>query len=203
VFGANWRTRLAYLLIRKQLTAMRERFDPSEYGGAPLLGVSGVSIIAHGSSNPKAIRNAIRAASNEQLVHRVNPEILEILGKIQPDVPVKPAGKGFRALFSKMRSRLNRREKEEARARPDKEKEQRPPDGQHEPAPNVDERSPNDLKIELARYESTHSSSHADGAAAPAHNGVATNDKKHTSGELKSAPDESSPDDDSPDHQKN
>ena len=200
VFGGNWRTRLAYFLIRKQLTAMRERLDPSEYGGAPLLGVSGVSIIAHGSSNPKAIRNAIRAAANEQLVHHVNPEILEILGKIQPDVPVKPAGKGIRGLFSKMRERLHRREREDARPRPDKE--EHPSDGHHEPALNADERSPNDLKIELARYESTHSSSHADGGAAP-HNGVATNDKKHVSGELKSAPDESNPDDDAPDHQKN
>jgi glycerol-3-phosphate acyltransferase PlsX len=37
--------------------------DYSEYGGAPLLGVNGVSIICHGSSSPKAIRNAIRVAA--------------------------------------------------------------------------------------------------------------------------------------------
>ncbi len=37
--------------------------DYSEYGGAPLLGVNGVTIICHGSSPPKAIRNAIRVAS--------------------------------------------------------------------------------------------------------------------------------------------
>ena len=36
--------------------------DYSEYGGAPLLGVNGVSIICHGGSSPKAIRNAIRVA---------------------------------------------------------------------------------------------------------------------------------------------
>src|SRR5271155_3443464 len=118
VFGGKWRTRLGYLLVRKNLTAMRERLDPSEYGGAPLLGVSGVSIIAHGSSNPKAIRNAIRAAANEQLVHHVNAEILEILAKIQPVGPIKqPAGKGIRALFGKMRGRLHRREKEGEAAR--------------------------------------------------------------------------------------
>jgi glycerol-3-phosphate acyltransferase PlsX len=202
LFGANWRTRLAYLLIRKQLTAMRERLDPSEYGGAPLLGVSGVSIIAHGSSNPKAIRNAIRAAANEQLVHRVNPEILEILGKIQPDVPAKPAaGKGIRALFSKMRERLHRREKDDAHPRPDKEA---PPlDGHHEPAPEyAAEQHAEDLKIERARYESTHSSSQADDGATH-HNGVVTNDKKHVSGELKSTADESKPDDDPQGHPKN
>lgn len=37
--------------------------DYSEYGGAPLLGVNGVTVICHGSSPPKAIRNAIRVAS--------------------------------------------------------------------------------------------------------------------------------------------
>ncbi len=210
LFGANWRTRLAYLLIRKHLTAMRERLDPSEYGGAPLLGVSGVSIIAHGSSNPRAIRSAIRAAANEQLVHHVNAEILEILAKIQPVAPVKPAGKGIRALFGKMRERLHRREKEDAHAHPDKEthphpdREAHPADGQHEPPPeHGTERSPDELKIERARYESSHSSSAVDGTPAPAHNGVASGDKKHLSGELKSGTRELKTDDDSPEHSKN
>src|SRR5260370_3676722 len=205
LFGANWRTRLAYLLMRKNLNAMRERLDPSEYGGAPLLGVSGGSIIAHGSSNPKTIRNAIRAAANEHLVNRVNPEILEILGKIQPAGPVKPAGKGFRALFSQMRERLHRRDQEgEVARRHEAHQRIEGPlvDGQHEPAPeNGIERSADELKIERARYQSSHSSSHDAVAAAP-RNGVAAGDKKHTSGELKSAEDESVPDDDSPDHQK-
>jgi glycerol-3-phosphate acyltransferase PlsX len=202
MFGSSTRTRLAYLLMRKNLNAMRERLDPSEYGGAPLLGVSGVSIIAHGSSNPRAIRNAIRAAANEQLVHRVNPEILEILGKIQPDVPIKPQGKGFRALFSKMRERLHRRDREaEAirEARPGADAHQA--DGNREPASEQGtERSADELKIEHAKYESTHSSSHSDTGASP-QNGVATGDKKHTSGELRTA-DESKEGDDSPDRPK-
>ncbi len=77
---------------------MRERLDPSEYGGAPLLGVNGVAIIAHGSSNPRAIKHAIRAAADEALVRQVNAEIVEMLRKI----PVatgptpRPAGKGIR-----------------------------------------------------------------------------------------------------------
>jgi phosphate acyltransferase len=166
VFGGNWRTRLAYLLVRKNLNAMRERLDPSEYGGAPLLGVSGVSIIAHGSSNPKAIRNAIRAAANEQLVHHVNAEILEILAKTQPVGPVKPAaGKGFRALFGKMRERLHRREKEaELAAKRDDsqpahvDEAAAPPT----PAPVIDVHV--DPKIERANYESTHSRSQGTGA---------------------------------------
>jgi glycerol-3-phosphate acyltransferase PlsX len=37
--------------------------DPDEHGGAPLLGVRGVSIIAHGKSSPRAITNAILVAA--------------------------------------------------------------------------------------------------------------------------------------------
>jgi hypothetical protein len=200
VFGGNWRTRLAYLLVRKNLTAMRERLDPSEYGGAPLLGVSGVSIIAHGSSNPKAIRNAIRAAANEQLVHHVNAEILEILAKIQPVGTIKPpAGKGIRALFGKMRERLHRREKEAEAAK--QEESQPAPEAAttHEPPPEHAAENHVDPKIERANYESTHSRARgsgslknearietADVAAAPAStNGTAASaDKSHKSGEL-------------------
>jgi hypothetical protein len=158
VFGANWRTRLGYLLVRKNLTAMRERLDPSEYGGAPLLGVSGVSIIAHGSSNPKAIRSAIRAAANEQLVHHVNAEILEILAKIQPVGPIKPpAGKGIRALFGKMRGRLHRREKEGEAAKHDDAHPAASGTGSlREPSPEHGADHHVDPKIERANYESTH-----------------------------------------------
>src|SRR5258708_22957947 len=59
VFGGNWRTRLAYLLVRKNLTAMRERLDPSEYGGAPLLGVSGVSVNPPGLVEPQTLSNSV------------------------------------------------------------------------------------------------------------------------------------------------
>ena len=41
---------------------MYRRIDYREYGGAPLLGLEGVCVIAHGSSNARAIRNAIRVA---------------------------------------------------------------------------------------------------------------------------------------------
>jgi len=45
-----------------ELESMLRFLDYTEYGGAPLLGVDGVVIICHGSSPPRAIRNAIRAA---------------------------------------------------------------------------------------------------------------------------------------------
>ena len=47
---------------RKEIRAAFRMLDYSQYGGAPLLGVKGVSIICHGSSNPNAIRHAIRVA---------------------------------------------------------------------------------------------------------------------------------------------
>jgi phosphate acyltransferase len=51
------------LLSRKAFNAFKKRLDPSEYGGAPLLGVRGVCIIGHGSSNDLAIMNGIRVTA--------------------------------------------------------------------------------------------------------------------------------------------
>src|SRR5215467_10126293 len=121
LFGGSWAGRLAYLLVRKRLGAMRDRLDPYETGGAPLLGVNGVAIIAHGSSNARAIRNAVRAAADEALVKHVNVEITEILARSQPTDAAKPTGKGFRALFSRMRERLQRHPKEAETAKKDAE----------------------------------------------------------------------------------
>src|SRR3974390_1470472 len=50
------------LLSRQAFNAFRRRLDYTEYGGAPLLGVRGVCIIGHGSSNDNAIYNGIRVA---------------------------------------------------------------------------------------------------------------------------------------------
>ena len=113
VFGSFF-GRLAYLLVRKRLGRIRERLDPAEYGGAPLLGLGGVAVIAHGSSNPRAIRNAIRAAANEALVERVNAEIVETLARHVSAIPARLAGKGFRALLDRMRERLHRHPREAA-----------------------------------------------------------------------------------------
>jgi glycerol-3-phosphate acyltransferase PlsX len=44
------------------LAGSLKHLDYSEYGGAPLLGVRGVSIICHGSSKPKAIKNGVKVA---------------------------------------------------------------------------------------------------------------------------------------------
>ena len=51
------------LLSRTAFNAFKKRLDYSEYGGAPLLGVRGVCIVGHGSSNEKAMMNGIRVAA--------------------------------------------------------------------------------------------------------------------------------------------
>ncbi len=57
-------SKIGYLLSRNAFLRLKKRFDYSEYGGAPLLGVNGPVIISHGRSNAYAIKNAVRAARN-------------------------------------------------------------------------------------------------------------------------------------------
>jgi glycerol-3-phosphate acyltransferase PlsX len=51
------------LLIRQAARRLRERLDPDTYGGAYLLGLRGLAVIAHGNSSRRAIANAIRLAA--------------------------------------------------------------------------------------------------------------------------------------------
>src|SRR6202046_2693007 len=67
-------SQIGYALSKRAFDDFRKRTDSSETGGAPLLGVRGITIIAHGRSNPNAIKNAIRVAS-ELCRARVNDKI--------------------------------------------------------------------------------------------------------------------------------
>jgi glycerol-3-phosphate acyltransferase PlsX len=70
--------RVGSLLTRRALRRFRRRVDYSEYGGAPLLGVGGVTIVGHGRSSAKAVRNAIAMAyrfAAGRFIHRVRDEI--------------------------------------------------------------------------------------------------------------------------------
>lgn len=60
---ANPLRALGAILAKSAFSGLKRRLDYSEYGGAPLLGVNGGCIVCHGSSNAKAIRNAIRVAA--------------------------------------------------------------------------------------------------------------------------------------------
>ena len=63
LFMTNVRTKAAGLLVKPYLSDLKKRMDTSEYGGAPVLGVARPVIKAHGNSDARAIRSAIRVAA--------------------------------------------------------------------------------------------------------------------------------------------
>ena len=67
------------LMAQGGLRAVLSKLDYQEYGGAPLLGVNGVSIIGHGGSTPKAIKNMILRAE-EMVRWSINRKIEEAMG---------------------------------------------------------------------------------------------------------------------------
>lgn len=67
-------SQIGYALSRRAFSEFRKRTDYSEYGGAPLLGVRGITVIGHGRSNPNAVKNAIRVAA-ELCRARINETI--------------------------------------------------------------------------------------------------------------------------------
>jgi glycerol-3-phosphate acyltransferase PlsX len=66
------------VLVSTAFKGLKKKMDYAEYGGAPLLGIDGACIISHGSSTPKAIKNAIRVAA-EFKEQNVNKHIIEEL----------------------------------------------------------------------------------------------------------------------------
>ena len=70
--------RLGGLLIRPRVREIRARVDWREFGGAPLLGIDGVAVVAHGRSDARAIKNAIRVtreAIDNHLVGKIRAEV--------------------------------------------------------------------------------------------------------------------------------
>ena len=62
--SSNLQAKLGAFLSQQSFKRLKKRLDYSEYGGAPLLGLHGVSIICHGRSSSNAIKNAIRVAKD-------------------------------------------------------------------------------------------------------------------------------------------
>lgn len=69
-------TMLGGLLSMPALNGLKRKVDYTEHGGVPLLGIDGICIVGHGRSNAKAIKNAIRTAS-EFAHHNVNQHIVD------------------------------------------------------------------------------------------------------------------------------
>ncbi len=72
------RGKIGGMLIRRDVRRLRDRIDWREFGGAPLLGIDGVVVIAHGRSDARAIKNALRVtkeAVDNQLVSKIRAEV--------------------------------------------------------------------------------------------------------------------------------
>jgi len=88
---ATTRGKLGGLLIRPAARRLRDRLDPDTYGGAYLLGLRGLAVIAHGNSSPRAIANAVRLAARGvehdvvgRLAQRVGNTVLESAATTTP-----------------------------------------------------------------------------------------------------------------------
>ncbi len=68
--------KLAALLAKDGLRKIKNRMDPDAYGGAPLLGLNGDVVIAHGSAREHSIRNAIRTTT-QTFAHQINQRIVD------------------------------------------------------------------------------------------------------------------------------
>ena len=77
-FSKNIRAKIGAGILKPYLKEMKNKLDYTQYGGAPLLGINGIVIISHGSSNSTAIVNAIRVARetvNNNIVELIEDEI--------------------------------------------------------------------------------------------------------------------------------
>jgi glycerol-3-phosphate acyltransferase PlsX len=76
---------LGAVLAGGAFKALKRKADPDEYGGAVLLGINGICIKAHGASSPKAVKNAIRGAT-EFIECQFNEHIVEEIKKFHDKV---------------------------------------------------------------------------------------------------------------------
>jgi glycerol-3-phosphate acyltransferase PlsX len=114
LFTANWQGKFAYLLLRRSFANLRASLDADEVGGAPLLGAKGLTIIAHGASTPKAIKNAIRVA-DESVRRGMNDQILENIQAL-PEMAFVTAElkRGGRNLWTQIRERFRPRDTQDS-----------------------------------------------------------------------------------------
>ena len=75
------RTRLAYMLVKPVLKKTLKRFDATEYGGAPLLGLNGLVVKTHGNATHKEISTSIRQCITfkEQEINKKINEVINVV----------------------------------------------------------------------------------------------------------------------------
>ncbi len=76
--------RIAYVFLAGPLLRLKRRMDYAEFGGAPLLGVNGISVVCHGRSSSKAIKNAILRAKSltaSRLIDMIQQDVEESMAR--------------------------------------------------------------------------------------------------------------------------
>ncbi|MEE9465851.1 MAG: phosphate acyltransferase PlsX [Candidatus Neomarinimicrobiota bacterium] len=82
----HWLSQLSLPLLKPALVDLAQQLDYEETGGSPLLGLNGVSIVSHGSSSAKAIKNALKNAHRcvtEELISSIARGITEHLDRFK------------------------------------------------------------------------------------------------------------------------
>lgn len=81
VFTTNFKTKISYLLAKSEMKGLKKFADYGEVGGAPLLGVKKPVIKAHGGSDAKAIKNAIRQAKlciENDVINKISSDLASV-----------------------------------------------------------------------------------------------------------------------------
>jgi glycerol-3-phosphate acyltransferase PlsX len=89
--SSNLQAKLGALLSQQSFKRLKKRLDYSEYGGAPLIGLRGVSIICHGRSSSNAIKNAIKVAkefAENQVNEKLEAELTQVGSYAKGNAPV-------------------------------------------------------------------------------------------------------------------
>ncbi len=81
----NPKRMLGAVLAQNALRTIKRRMDPEAYGGAPILGLNGNVMKAHGSASERSIMNAIRIAS-ESVHHQINQTIRDDIARANEEI---------------------------------------------------------------------------------------------------------------------
>lgn len=89
-FRANPLRMFGAICLKGAFRALKRELDPSHHGGAPLLGVNGVSVIGHGSSNATAVFHGIRVSA-EAVKQDINHGIVDAMKRVNERMAAAPA----------------------------------------------------------------------------------------------------------------
>jgi glycerol-3-phosphate acyltransferase PlsX len=104
-FEKNLSSKIGYLMSRNSLRAAYRRLDYAEYGGAPLVGLEGVAIVAHGGSSALAIKSAIRLA-RDAVDHEMNRRIAKALDDAETGEEPKKEGMPHK-VWSRIKAKID------------------------------------------------------------------------------------------------